>query len=157
MFRILFLGPLLSWAQEHPVTAVLIVAAVVTWAILNGSPTPPNRKSKDPARLFSSAQRAEGFDRCGGRCEGELLIGVRCRSKANQGDHWLPHSRGGATSMENFVGLCAPCNRSKSARIPSRFATWRLSNRRKRYWADDLSRTPGGWYAEMPQSRQPVR
>ena len=51
------------------------------------------------------------FQRDGGRC-------VECGSNFDiQYDHVIPHSMGGADSVENLQILCAPCNQSKGASL----------------------------------------
>jgi hypothetical protein len=51
------------------------------------------------------------FQRDGGCC-------VECGSNFDiQYDHVIPHSMGGADSVENLQILCAPCNQSKGASI----------------------------------------
>lgn len=51
------------------------------------------------------------FERDGGRC-------VECDSNFDiQYDHVIPHSMGGADTVENLQILCAPCNQSKGASL----------------------------------------
>ena len=51
------------------------------------------------------------FERDGGRC-------VECGSNFDiQYDHVIPHSLGGADSVQNLQILCAPCNKSKGASL----------------------------------------
>jgi len=66
-------------------------------------------ESGRPQRVpIPSDLRRAVFERDGGRC-------VECGSNFDlQYDHILPHSLGGATSLENLQLLCAPCNREKS-------------------------------------------
>ena len=88
----------------------------------------------DPSRLFSPIQRNEGFARAGGRCELDGLFFTRCKGKAHHGDHHFPWSKGGSTSMTNFVAACASCNTSKGAKIPTAWATMRMEARRRKYF-----------------------
>lgn len=98
---------------------------------------------KDGERLYSKQEKLIGFARAGHRCEMESFLWFRCRRKAEHGDHHYPHSRGGATSMKNFVAACAKCNMSKGAKIPGRFATKRMENRRKSYFPKGVDVTAG--------------
>lgn len=118
----------------------IAVAALVVVSWLRSGP------SKDPARLFSAEQKRAGHARAGHRCEMELLPFIRCRRPSEHGDHWYPHSRGGATTMGNFVAACSPCNLRKSATMPSRFATARLSARRRRYFPSGVPVRSGERY-----------
>ena len=102
-----------------------------------------NRVHKDGERLYSNKDRQIGFARAGGRCEMEGFLWFRCRRAAKHGDHHYPHSRGGATTMQNFVAACAKCNMSKGAKIPSRFATKRMENRRRKYFPKGVPVTVG--------------
>ncbi|WP_458117131.1 HNH endonuclease signature motif containing protein [Arthrobacter sp. D2-10] len=54
----------------------------------------------------------------------------RCSRPAEHGDHFYPWSKGGSTSLQNFVAACSRCNRSKGARIPSPSAQRRIERRR---------------------------
>ncbi|WP_354513017.1 HNH endonuclease signature motif containing protein [Paenarthrobacter sp. 4246] len=71
--------------------------------------------------------------RAKGRCELESRYGKRCTQAAEHGDHFYPWSRGGATSLRNFVAACSQCNRRKGARIPSPGLLTRLERRRASY------------------------
>ncbi|WP_281452819.1 HNH endonuclease [Paenarthrobacter nitroguajacolicus] len=71
--------------------------------------------------------------RAGGQCELESGYRRRCTKAAEHGDHFYPWSKGGATSLRNFVAACAHCNRRKSARIPSPGMLTRLERRRATY------------------------
>lgn len=90
----------------------------------------------DPRRFFSQSDRAAGFARAGGRCEMNGFLGLRCRSGAEHGDHHYPHSRGGATTLDNFVAACAHHNLAKSDKVPSKMATRRMERRRQRYFPE---------------------
>ncbi|MDO6142736.1 HNH endonuclease [Paenarthrobacter aurescens] len=71
--------------------------------------------------------------RASGRCELESGFGRRCSRAAEHGDHFYPWSKGGATSLQNFVAACSHCNRRKGARIPSPWLISRLERRRASY------------------------
>jgi hypothetical protein len=136
-----------QWAADtiaHNQVAAVIVAVVVLLFVLSNSKQKGNQK--DPSRLFSSSQRASGFSRAANRCEFDKAIFWRCRKAAQHGDHWFPHSKGGATSMTNFVAACAPCNLSKSAKNPTRGQTARLKRRRRKYFPAGMDSTAGEWY-----------
>lgn len=109
------------------VGAVLLVALIIS---SNRRMTP----QKDPQRMFSAAQRLEGFSRAGSQCELESVWFKRCTRRASHGDHHYPHSKGGATSMMNFTAACVRCNTSKGAKVPTSLATWRLERRRRGYF-----------------------
>lgn len=49
-----------------------------------------------------------------------------CDGSANTGDHVVPRSRGGASTVENVVAACSWCNTSKGART---LAEWIRSGR----------------------------
>ena len=63
------------------------------------------RTQKDPRRNFTTAQRAEGFARARNQCEHVNVFGRRCTNAPTHGDHHYPHSKGGATTLSNFVAL----------------------------------------------------
>ena len=70
-------------------------------------------KRRDPVLRFSRQQRREGMARAGGQCEMESGLRQRCPRPAEHGDHFYPWSKGGSTSLQNFVAACARCNRTK--------------------------------------------
>lgn len=121
---------------------VLFLAAIVTAVAVLGALARRRPGPKDPTRIFSANQRREGFDRAGGRCE---LGGMfrRCSRPAHHGDHWYPWSRGGSSSMANFVAACVKCNLSKGARVPGAWETMRLEARRRKYFPAGLSPKAG--------------
>lgn len=75
---------------------------------------------RDPVRRFTRQQRREGMARAANLCEMEAGFRRRCSRPAEHGDHFYPWSKGGSTSLQNFVAACAMCNRAKGARIPPR-------------------------------------
>jgi hypothetical protein len=109
--------------------AVLIIVAAITNA--------RDVRRRDPVRRFTRQQRREGLARAGGQCEMEAGFRRRCSRPAEHGDHFYPWSKGGSTSLQNFVAACARCNRGKSARIPSPGKQGRLERRRRDYVAPD--------------------
>lgn len=127
--------------QQHP--AVSAVAAALVLVLLLRFAVSGRSAPKDPTRMFSQAQRLEGFARAGGICELDNSWFIRCRKPAHHGDHWYPWSKGGATSMTNFVAACVRCNTSKGAKLPSFFATQRIEARRRRYFSAGVSTKAG--------------
>lgn len=109
--------------------AVFIVTLTVTAIALRTS----DIRRRDPQRGFTRYQRREGMTRAGGQCELESGYGRRCTRAAEHGDHFYPWSRGGATSLRNFVAACSHCNRRKGASIPSPGLLTRLERRRASY------------------------
>jgi hypothetical protein len=120
-------------ASTNP-TMLMVAGAFIVMVVLIRVVARSRQVPKDPSRLFSANQRAEGFARAGGRCELEGWGFTRCRRPASHGDHHYPWSRGGATSMGNFVAACAKCNTSKGAKVPGFFTTLRMQARRRRYF-----------------------
>ena len=137
---------LFSKAVEHPV--LLAIAAFIVLVSLIHRVQRSRKKPTDPTRLFSAAQRVEGFARAGNRCELETIPFVRCRRDAHHGDHFMPWSKGGSTSMGNFVAACAKCNTSKGSKVPTGFATFRLELRRRHYFPRGMSVKPGELYLQ---------
>lgn len=115
-------------------SVVAIAAGVVVVLIFALRLVVGKGRQKDPQRVFTTAQRMRGFQRAGNRCEHKPLIGWRCRTPASQGDHIYPWSRGGATSMSNFQGMCAMHNNRKSDHVPGILYIWRLERRRRKYF-----------------------
>lgn len=122
--------------------AGLIVAAIALVFIVRRV---RNRTSVlDPMRMFTAEQRRAGFARADSRCEfSGLLPFTRCRARASHGDHFYPWSKGGATSMENFVAACPTCNLRKSDSIPTMLTAWLIRARRRTYFPPGEPRLPG--------------
>lgn len=116
--------------------AIAIVAAFyrLSWGLyISVMRAPRDHHRRDSTRLFSEQQKTAAARRCGNRCEGTGIF-RRCssRSRKLQGDHWFPHSKGGATTEDNLVMLCGKCNRRKSDKIPTPIQTWALKYRRQK-------------------------
>ncbi|MFP3459761.1 HNH endonuclease signature motif containing protein [Arthrobacter globiformis] len=109
--------------------ALVILALVVTALIIRFRDV----RRRDPVRRFTRQERREGMARAGGQCEMEAGFSRRCSRPAEHGDHFYPWSKGGSTSLQNFVAACSRCNRAKGARIPSPAQQARLERRRMAY------------------------
>lgn len=131
----------------NPVPVAVIAGLVVL--VYAGRAAARNRPvPTDPSRLFSAVQRTEGFARAGGQCELDgFFFFTRCKGKAHHGDHHYPWSRGGSTSMTNFVAACARCNTSKGAKIPTAWATMRMEARRRKYFPQGVPVKAGERFA----------
>lgn len=105
------------------IAVVLIIAA----AVINARDV----RRRDPVRRFTRQQRRAGMARAGGVREMGTGFGRRCSRAAEHGDHFYPWSKGGSTSLQNFVAACSRCNRAKGARIPSPGQQLRLERRRR--------------------------
>jgi hypothetical protein len=124
------------------VIAGFIVLVFVSRAVAQSRPVPT-----DPSRLFSAVQRTEGFSRAGGQCEMDGVFFFRCKAKAHHGDHHFPWSRGGSTSMANFVAACARHNTSKGAKVPTAWQTFRMEARRRKYFPQGVNVKAGERFA----------
>jgi 5-methylcytosine-specific restriction endonuclease McrA len=100
-------------------------------------------RRRDPVRRFTRQQRREGMARAAGQCEMEAGFRRRYSRAAEHGDHFYPWSKGGSTSLQNFVAACARCNRAKGARIPSPGQQERMERRRRDYVLPDGSVSVG--------------
>ncbi|MGN7253426.1 HNH endonuclease [Arthrobacter sp. SAFR-014] len=108
----------------------LVIVALITTVLIIRS---RDVRRRDPVRRFTRQQRREGMARAGGQCEMEAGFRRRCSRPAEHGDHFYPWSKGGSTSLQNFVAACARCNRAKGAHIPSPVQQERLERRRTAY------------------------
>ena len=135
IFRGMFDGVLAAVALPGVFVVVLIIVAAVIRA--------QDIRRRDPVRRFNQQQRREGMARAGGQCEMEAGFRRRCSRPAEHGDHFYPWSKGGSTTLENFVAACARCNRTKGAAIPSPGKQERLERRRRDYLAPDASVSVG--------------
>lgn len=108
---------------------LVIVALIITVLIIRSREV----RRRHPVRRFTRQQRREGMARAGGQCEMEAGFRRRCSRPAEHGDHFYPWSKGGSTSLQNFVAACSRCNRAKGAQIPSPAQQERLERRRRTY------------------------
>jgi len=122
------------WLVAFFVLTVLHAMVRTVRAVVHGG------HSKDPQRRFSGAERKEILARAGHRCEQHSWLFGRCgESEGLQADHIHPHSRGGATAIENGQALCRRHNKLKSARVPWNWELIRLARRRKAYFRPGTS------------------
>lgn len=128
----------LSWLPLVAIAGIIILLAVV--ALRSAS-----RDARDPRRMFTAQERAAGFARAGNQCEFARWVFFRCTRTAAHGDHFIPWSKGGATSMTNFVAACVTCNTTKGAHMPSRLDRNLMAARRRRYFPATVPREAGEW------------
>ncbi|MDQ5861256.1 MAG: HNH endonuclease [Actinomycetota bacterium] len=129
VFTGMFDGVLAAVALPGILAVVLTIIAAIIQA--------RDVKRRDPVRRFTRQQRREGMARADGQCEMEAGFRRRCSRPAEHGDHFYPWSKGGSTSVQNFVAACSRCNRAKGAQIPSPAQQERLERRRRTYVALD--------------------
>ena len=132
MLDIKNLGDFLLTTEALSVLALVVAGWLLLLTV--SSVAANRRRHLDPQRLYSTAQRRLIFELCGGRCEHKSMFWRRCRQPATHADHVYPHSRGGATTVENGQGLCQFHNLSKGGRTPSRIYRARLARRRIAYY-----------------------
>lgn len=140
------IAALWSVLQEHPVVVVVsvgVIALIVALKVVPGLRA--GSRTRDPKRAYSTDDRQQGFQRAGNQCEYDRWLFFRCTRTAQHGDHFYPWSKGGATSMRNFVAACARCNCSKGARIPSPFMRNRIQHRRRNYFPQNTPVDVGQW------------
>lgn len=140
------LWSLAALAVEHPIPLAVVLGVWVlrqlVVAIRRAIPA-----NKDPQRMFTTAQRVEAFRISQGRCEFDGFWPFsRCGRPAAHADHWFPHTLGGASSMNNLVSGCAPCNLSKGAKVPTFWQTTRIERRRRSYFPPGVPLRPGEKY-----------
>lgn len=143
-------GPaILGQALPHLLAPVVLVLTLIVVAVVIRV---RDLKRRDLTRRFDRRQRAEGMRRAGDQCELEAAFARRCSRPAKHGDHFYPWSKGGATSLQNFVAACAACNIRKRARIPSPFFQQRLERRRREYFPAGTEVAAGERTALTPPS-----
>jgi hypothetical protein len=134
----------LNWATQYPLyVGIGVTVGLFPFVVAEIVSRVPRRIHRDPQRLFTSGQKQAGGARAAGRCEMENLLFLRCRRPGEHGDHWYPHSKGGASDMDNYVHACAFHNLAKGGRIPSFWETQRLEWRRRRYFPVEHASRPG--------------
>ncbi|WP_396019844.1 HNH endonuclease [Arthrobacter sp. ISL-95] len=100
------------WIAIGPPTVAIVMLLVVAVVLRT-----TDVRRRDPRRRFTRYQRHEGMKRASGRCELEPGFGRRCARAAEHGDHFYRWSKGGATSLQNFVAACSHCNRRVRAPV----------------------------------------
>lgn len=138
-------GMLESVLAAAALPGAFLVGLVIVAAVVHGQDV----RRRDPVRRFTRQQRREGMARAANLCEMEAGFRRRCSRPAEHGDHFYPWSKGGSTSLQNFVAACARCNRAKGARIPSPGQQERIERRRRDYVGPDGPVSVG--------ERQPLR
>lgn len=91
------------------------------------------RPRRDPVRWFTPAQRTWARRRAGGQCE-YTSWWRRCQTPAQETDHFVPHSRGGATTIANAVAACRRHNQAKGATVLPWWQAKLLERRRRSYF-----------------------
>ncbi len=124
----------------EPWSGALVVLLVAT-AVVRGIPgLVHGRRRRDPQRCFLRADKRLVLQRAGQRCEHHSLFGRRCTATDDlQADHVHPHSRGGATSVDNGQALCPRHNTRKAARVPWDWQLRRLAQQRAGYFPPGTS------------------
>lgn len=67
----------------------------------------------DPKRCYDGHDKQALYAKTQGKCP---YCGTKLE-KGFHGDHVVPHSRGGRTTLLNGVGACPSCNLSKSNKV----------------------------------------
>lgn len=132
--------------DDIPVAFVLVVGAATVILILAALRVRARRRAsqaRDPRRMYSAHDRQIGFERAGAQCEYARWFLWRCTRTAEHGDHFIPWSQGGATTMANFVASCPRCNTSKGAKMPALIDRVTLQSRRRGYFPHSVPRAAG--------------
>lgn len=114
---------------------------------------PSWHRGRDPQRWFDYGQRAVARERAGGRCE-YTSWGRRCERPSEEIDHFVPWSRGGATSLTNAVSACRRHNQRKGGRMPSTLDAFALFWRRRTYFTSQDNSWPGQQYRRTSRRRE---
>ncbi|MFC4694036.1 HNH endonuclease [Geodermatophilus arenarius] len=133
------LDGLVRQLAAEPWLGVLVVLLLVHAAIRRIPSLVHGRRQRDPQRCFLREDKRVILGRAGHRCEHHSLLGGRCRATEDlQADHVHPHSRGGATRVENGQALCPRHNGRKAARVPWTWELRRLERRREAYFPSGI-------------------
>ena len=119
-----------------------VVCVLIGWPVWRSR----TRGTKDARRMYTRDERLRGFARAGGQCEYDRWWFWRCTRTAEHGDHFYPWSKGGATSMRNYVAACVRCNLIKSAHVPTGAQRMRIMARRARYFPVGVPTEVGEWH-----------
>ena len=126
---------LFTGAADVIAASWLVPLLVVLGVAVLGRAVGRVRPEVDAQRRFSAAQRRVILSRAGSRCEHCSWLDGRCQTtESSQADHVHPHSRGGATAVENGQALCRRHNKQKATRVPSTRELERLARRRQAYF-----------------------
>lgn len=129
-----------------PAIAGAIIVVVLLAAVRAGSAAAQRaHTARDARRMFTAQERAAGFARANNQCEFARWVIFRCTRTASHGDHFIPWSQGGATSMANFVAACPTCNTTKGAHMPRRIDRVLMASRRRSYFPVSVPRAAGEW------------
>lgn len=141
-----FIAVVWSFLLARPIIAAAAFGIITIFAAVKLLPVfAATGRIRDPKRAYSAEDRQQGFARAGQQCEYDRWIFFRCTRTAQHGDHFYPWSKGGATSMRNFVAACPRCNCSKGAKLPSPFTRMRIQNRRRDYFPRGVPVDAGQW------------
>ena len=134
------LGGLASQVLGEPWLGALLVLLIVGAAIRRVPGLVHGRRRRDPQRCFLREDKRIVLARAGRRCEHHSWLSGRCETTEDlQADHVHPHSRGGATAIENGQALCPRHNLRKAARVPWSWELERLARRREAYFPPGTS------------------
>lgn len=146
-----FFNFVLNWAATPGfgqdvinIVGFLLLARLGFW-ILNRSFRKARKvRAQALGRNFPSEIKAAGNKRAGYQCEFSNGLS-RCKNRAEHGDHFYPWSKGGASTLRNYVASCSQHNLSKGSKMPSSVEKARIEARRKRYFMPLTDRTAGQW------------
>lgn len=129
--------------QSNPTLGWLVAGAIAFGIVVVASAAHRRPSERDPRRMFNAKERTAGFQRAQNQCEFARWVFFRCTRTASHGDHFIPWTKGGATSMRNFVASCPTCNTTKGAAMPSASAQRLMAARRTRYFPSGIPRDAG--------------